>query len=217
MRGQAAGDDVGAVPRGDHQVAVGDPLEEVLQAHRPDDQPAHLAVRARRPAPSVAVDGLQVLRAQRPRDLGDGRRGQDRRLRQGRGDEVVADDLGQPGAHLVDQRGVDAVGHHADQRAAAVAQRREPRRDRVEHLLGRPPAPAHDQQHGAPEVVRGVDVEVELDGERPAVKSLPSTTTTSGATTSAAAVAAASATAVAVTPSPITGARGQASPSASVR
>ena len=86
---------------------------------------------------------------------------------QGRGDQVVADDLGQAGPHLVDQFGIDTVGHHPDQRAAAVAQRRDPRRDRVEHLLDGPPARADDQQHRRAEVVRGVDVEVELDGQRP--------------------------------------------------
>ena len=170
MRREAAGDDVGAVPRGDHEVAVDDPLEEVLQAHRAHDQAAHLPVRSAVERPRAAVGtpgGLQVPRVQRLRDLGDGGGGQDRRLRQGRRDQVVADDVGQPGPHRVDQCGIDAVGDHSDQRAAAVAQRRDPRRDRVEHLLDGPPARADDQQHRGAQVVRGVDVEVELDGQRP--------------------------------------------------
>ena len=138
-----------------------------LQAHRTDDQPAHLAVRpaVQRPGPVRRAAGtVRPSASATSATVGAARIGASGRAAATRSSPTIP---GIPPAHLVDRRGVDAVGHHADQRAAVVTQRREPRRDRVEHLVGRPPAPAHDQQHGCTEVVRGVDVEVQLDGERP--------------------------------------------------
>ena len=73
----------------------------------------------------------------------------------------------QPGAHPVDRLGVHA-GWPPPRSACSPRSRsvRDSLADGVEHLLDGPPwRPRDDQQHRRAEVVGGVDVEVELDGE----------------------------------------------------
>ena len=157
VRGQGADHDVRPVGGSDHQIPVGDALQEPRQAHGPDDEPGDLADRRAALVHHVGAEG--------DRHLGDGRCCEQRHLRQHGGGQV-ADHVGQPGRDVRGCAGIHPVGDHADQRAAPGGEDGEILADGVEDLGGRAASPTDDEEHRAAEVVGRVDVEVELDGQR---------------------------------------------------
>ena len=155
-RGERGDEDVRAVAGNDHERAVDEVVDEVLDAHRPDPDVAHLALQGvRRPG--------QRGGSERVRHLGDGGVGEVGIL----GDQV--DGLGavlrtRAARDLVHVVGGDPVDEHAEDLAALVVERvagDADRRGRVRRRAG-----LDDDEDRRAELVREVGVQPEVERGR---------------------------------------------------
>ena len=152
LRGEQAQHDVRAVARGDDDRAVVQAVEQVLERHRADEDVDDLTGEQR----LVADDEPAVHRVH---ELPDGRRHQQRVVREGPGRELARRDRG---ADLVEVRRRAPVRHDTDHLGVVDRQLADRDLGDLTDRVGGPVVPGHDEQHGRPEVRGDPGVEREL-------------------------------------------------------